>query len=550
GSRMLRRWLNRPLRDHAVLNRRYQALDALRVGEAGALVETLRAIGDLERILARIALRSARPRDLAQLRTALQLAPDTRRRLAAFDSPLLAALAGGLGDHVATRALLERALIDDPPMLIRDGGVIATGYDTELDELRDIATNADQYLLDLEARERTRTGLPSLKVGYNRVHGYYIEISRAQAEHAPADYQRRQTLKGAERFITPELQAFEGKVLSARDRALAREKDLYNDLLGRLLEVLPGLRELATALAETDVLATLALRSLALGFCRPELTDEPLISIRAGRHPVVEQVLEDPFVPNDLELGPGRRLLVITGPNMGGKSTFMRQTALIAILAHIGSFVPADAARLGPLDRIFTRIGAADDLAGGRSTFMVEMTETANILNNATAESLVLMDEVGRGTSTFDGLSLAWAAAHFIGERIGAFTLFATHYFELTELAAEIAGCANVHLDATSHDERLVFLHAVKEGPANQSYGLQVAALAGVPGTVIGRARDYLAALEQHSRAQRRPQAQAELDLQPTAVADPLRERLAAMDPDHMSPREALDAVYQLKKLV
>ncbi|MCC7259381.1 MAG: DNA mismatch repair protein MutS [Gammaproteobacteria bacterium] len=549
GSRLLRRWLNRPLRDQALLARRYQAIEALQPGDGAELTATLRTIGDLERILARVALASARPRDLAQLRTALQLAPAIRRSLAAFDSPLLDALAGQIGEHVAMRSLLERALIENPPMLIRDGGVIAAGYDAELDELRDIATHADRYLLDLEERERTRTGLPSLKVGYNRVHGYYIEISRAQAAQAPADYLRRQTLKGAERYVTPELQAFEGKVLSARDRALAREKHLYTELLATLLGSLAPLRQLATALAEADVLVNLATRATALGLCRPELTAEPVIAVRAGRHPVVEQVLDQPFIPNDLELGSDRRLLVITGPNMGGKSTFMRQTALIAILAHIGSFVPADAARLGPLDRIFTRIGAADDLAGGRSTFMVEMTETANILNNATAESLVLMDEVGRGTSTFDGLSLAWAAAHYIGERIGAFTLFATHYFELTALATELPRCANVHLDATSHGEQLVFLHKVKDGPANQSYGLQVAALAGVPGTVIARARSYLVELERQTLEHRQPRPQAELDLRPAPVADPLRDALVHMDPDRMSPREALDAIYQLKKL-
>jgi DNA mismatch repair protein MutS len=387
-------------------------------------------------------------------------------------------------------------------------------------------------------------------VGYNKVHGYYIEISRAQSERAPADYIRRQTLKGAERYITPELQAFEGKVLSARERALAREKALYDGLLEQLLLVLSPLRRMAEALAATDVLVNLARRAGELGFCRPVLSTDPGISIRAGRHPVVEQVLDQPFIPNDLDLNLDRSLLVITGPNMGGKSTYMRQAALIVILAGIGSFVPAEAARIGPLDRIFTRIGAADDLAGGRSTFMVEMTETANILNNATERSLVLMDEVGRGTSTFDGLSLAWAAAHFIAERVGAFTLFATHYFELTALAAELPGCANVHLDATSHGDKLIFLHAVKEGPANQSYGLQVAALAGVPGTVISRARSYLTELEKHALASRGLDAmQNELDLQPAAVADPLRERLAQMDPDRMSPREALDALYELKRL-
>ncbi|MBM4195945.1 MAG: DNA mismatch repair protein MutS [Gammaproteobacteria bacterium] len=549
GSRLLRRWLNRPLRDHAVLERRYQAIEALRAGDGGALATALRTIGDLERILARVALGSARPRDLAQLRLALQMLPEIRALLGHYDSPLLAALGGRIGEHVAERSQLERAVIDNPPMLIRDGGVIAPGYDRELDGLRDIAANADRYLLDLEERERSRTGLPSLKVGYNRIHGYYIELTRAQAASAPADYTRRQTLKGTERYITPELADFEGKVLSARDRALAREKDLYTSLLATLAASLAPLRQMAGALAEADVLVNLAVRSVALGYCRPELSVEPGIAIRGGRHPVVETVLDGPFVPNDLALGPERRLLVITGPNMGGKSTFMRQAALIAILAHVGSWVPADAARIGALDRIFTRIGAADDLAGGRSTFMVEMTETANILHNATAESLVLMDEVGRGTSTYDGLSLAWAAAHYIAERIGAFTLFATHYFELTALADELPACANVHLDATSHGDQLIFLHAVKEGPANQSYGLAVAALAGVPGTVIARARAYLARLEQQASAPRPPAPQRELDLQSAAVADPLREALARMDPDRMTPREALDALYQLRKL-
>ncbi len=549
GSRLLRRWLNRPLRDQALLARRYQALEALQQGDGADLAATLRSIGDLERILARVALGSARPRDLAQLRLALQLLPDIRATLTRYDSPLLAALAGALGEHVALRALLERALVENPPMLVRDGGVIAPGYDAALDELRDIAGNADRYLLDLEARERARTGLPSLKVGYNRVHGFYIELTRAQAAAAPPDYVRRQTLKGAERYVTAELQAFEGKVLSARERALAREKELYTALLAELVAVLGPLRSMAAGLAEADVLLTLAARALELGFCRPELVAEPGIRIQAGRHPVVERVLDGPFIANDLDLGRDRRLLVITGPNMGGKSTFMRQAALIVLLAHVGSFVPARAARIGPIDRIFTRIGAADDLAGGRSTFMVEMTETANILNNATAESLVLMDEVGRGTSTFDGLSLAWAVAHFIAERIGAFTLFATHYFELTALAGELPACANVHLDATSRGEELIFMHAVKEGPANQSYGLQVAALAGVPGTVIARAKTYLAELERQTRAHREPRPQAELDLRPAPVADPLRDALAAMDPDRMSPREALDALYHLKGL-
>jgi DNA mismatch repair protein MutS len=550
GSRLLRRWLNRPLRDQATLRRRYQALDSLRDADDNELREVLRDIGDLERILSRIALGSARPRDLAQLRTATGLAPEIDRHLAALDSPLLRDLRGRLGDHGATHALLARALIEQPPQLIRDGGVLASGYDAVLDELRDISENADRYLTDLEARERARTGLPSLKVGYNRVHGYYIELSRGQAAQAPDDYQRRQTLKGAERYITPELKDFEGKVLSARDRSLAREKELYGGLLATLGGRLVELREFAAAIAELDVLATLAERSRALNYCRPELRDEPGLHIRGGRHPVVEQLLKAPFVANDLDLHDDRRLLVITGPNMGGKSTYMRQAALIALLAHIGSFVPAESATFGPLDRIFTRIGAADDLAGGRSTFMVEMTETANILHNATPHSLVLMDEIGRGTSTFDGLSLAWAAAHHIAEQVRAFTLFATHYFELTALAGELPACANVHLDATEHGDRLVFLHAVKDGPASQSYGLQVAALAGVPNAVIRRARHYLQRLETESAAHRDARTpQRELDLSaPVAEPDPLREALDAIDPDALTPKQALDALFALKK--
>ena len=548
GSRLLRRWLNRPLRDQTLLKLRYQALESLRATTDDALRDLLRDIGDLERILSRIALGSARPRDLAQLRTATGLVPGIDAQLARLDSPLLARLRGGLGDHRTTHDLLKRALIELPPQLIRDGGVLATGFDAVLDELRDISENADRYLTDLETRERARTGLPSLKVGYNRVHGYYIELSRGQAAQAPDDYQRRQTLKGAERYITPELKDFEGKVLSAKDRALAREKELYNELLVTLGTRLAALRELAAALAELDVLANLAERSRSLNYCRPELCDEPGLRIRGGRHPVVERLLDAPFVANDLELNDERRLLVITGPNMGGKSTYMRQAALIALLAHVGSFVPADTARFGPLDRIFTRIGAADDLAGGRSTFMVEMTETANILHNATAHSLVLMDEIGRGTSTFDGLSLAWAAAHHIAEQVRAFTLFATHYFELTALATELPACANVHLDATEHGERLVFLHAVKDGPASRSYGLQVAALAGVPAQVIARARRYLLRLENESAAQRNTRApQQELALGPSPQPDAVHELLHALDPDALTPKQALEALYALK---
>ena len=553
GSRLLRRWLARPLRDTTVLRGRYQAVGTLNTAAAtGELREALHGIGDVERILARVALRSARPRDLYQLGRALGRLPGLKTSLAALDAPLLAELAARTGAHRREHSLLASAIVENPPLLTRDGGVIAPGYDDELDDLRGIAENADRYLLDLEAREKARTGIPTLKLGYNRVHGYYIEISKGQAHRAPADYTRRQTLKGAERFITPELKDFEDKVLGARERALAREKQLYDELIDRLHENLAELQTTAACLAELDVVACFAERAAALGMVQPELVDEPCIEIDAGRHPVVEQVIDAPFVANDLALGPARRLLVITGPNMGGKSTYMRQTALIALLALVGSWVPADRLRLGPVDRIFTRIGASDDLAGGRSTFMVEMTETATILNNATPQSLVLMDEIGRGTSTFDGLSLAWAAARHMGEKVGAFTLFATHYFELTALAAEIPAAANVHLDATEHGGQLVFLHAVKPGPANQSYGLQVAALAGVPPDVIRQARAYLKTLESQQFAHHAgPQGRLDFTAPaPVAEPDALCDAVADLDPDALTPRAALDAIYALKRLL
>lgn len=550
GSRLLRRWLRRPLKAHEPLARRYQAIESLLAGPAiDAAAVALEGIGDVERILARVALRSVRPRDLRQLAAALARLPALKAELGKLDSPLLAELNAAIGRHRDECQLLERALVDTPPMLIRDGGVIADGFDDELDELRAIADNADRYLLDLEQREKQRTGIQTLKLGYNRVHGYYIEISKAQAAKAPDDYLRRQTLKGAERYITPELKAFEDKVLSARERALAREKALYHDLIETLHATLGALRRSAEAVANVDVLACLAERAVALGLCKPALSERPVIDIVGGRHPVVEAVSDSPFIANDLSLGEHRKLLVITGPNMGGKSTFMRQTALIVILAHIGSYVPAASLTLGPVDRIFTRIGAADDLAGGRSTFMVEMTETAAILNNATAHSLVLMDEIGRGTSTFDGLSLAWAAAVHMGEAIRAYTLFATHYFELTALAGELKAAANVHLDATEHRGELVFLHAVRDGPANQSYGLQVAALAGVPRRVIARAKRVLAELEtqQSAAAGNGPQTELALTAPPADAA--LSDALAAVDPDTLTPRAALDLVYRLKAL-
>ncbi|MEM6513709.1 MAG: DNA mismatch repair protein MutS [Pseudomonadota bacterium] len=549
GSRLLRRWLKRPLRDHTLLKGRYQAIEALQLGAIiDALQDELTGIGDMERILSRVALKTARPRDLAQLRDTLARLPALRSRLAGLDSPLLIELRGHCDEHSDEFELLTRALVEQPPMVVRDGGVIAEGFDAELDELKGIADNADQYLVDLESRERERTGISTLKLGYNRVHGYYIEISKAQSDKAPVDYVRRQTLKAAERYITPELKGFEDKVLSARERALAREKSLYEDLLDQLQQTIGPLQVTAAALAEIDVLACFAERSLTLGLTKPELCASPSLHIEAGRHPVVEQVIDMPFVPNDLTLDEKTRLLIITGPNMGGKSTYMRQTALIVILAHVGCFVPAERLLVGPIDRVFTRIGASDDLAGGRSTFMVEMTETATILNNATEESLVLMDEIGRGTSTFDGLSLAWAAAHHMAEKATSFTLFATHYFELTALSGELDACENAHLDATEHDGRLVFLHAVKPGPAHMSYGLQVAALAGVPKPVIRRASDYLKALEAEQR-QEGAQAQLDLVVSEPPVNDALQDAVDELDPDALSPRDALDALYRLKNL-
>ncbi len=556
GGRLLRRWIHQPLRDRRILRQRLQAIDQLLESGLHALVhDTLRGMGDLERILARVALQSARPRDLALLRDGLAALPALIQELGTLDSPLLARLRAALGPFPDEQDLLQRAVVENPPVLIRDGGVIAPGYDPELDELRSLSADASRFLLELEARERERTGIANLKVGYNRVHGYYIEVSRSQADQVPTEYMRRQTLKGAERYITPELKTFEDKVLSARERALAREKALYEALLERLRPALRGLQACAAALAELDVLANLAERAQSLGLNPPELREEPGLYIEGGRHLVVEQVQDAPFVPNDCRLDEQQRMLIITGPNMGGKSTYMRQTALIVILAGIGSYVPARRAVIGPIDRIFTRIGAADELASGRSTFMVEMTETANILHNATEHSLVLMDEIGRGTSTFDGLSLAWACALHLARDIRAYTLFATHYFELTALPEQVPGIANVHLEAAEHGEGIVFLHSVKDGPANQSYGLQVAALAGIPRSVIAEAKARLRQLEERSEADTGPQLSlfqprpARPADPPAPSPDPLREALARLDPDSLTPRQALEHLYRLKEL-
>jgi DNA mismatch repair protein MutS len=569
GGRLLRRWLHRPLRDRATLRMRHHAVSTLLDSRASEpLRERFRALGDLERILSRIALRSARPRDLSTLRDGLAMLPELRAVLATLDSPRLQALAGALGEHEAQAHLLASAIVPQPPVLARDGGVIADGYDAALDELRMLSTHADQFLLDLEARERAASGIATLKVGYNRVHGYYIEISKGQSDKAPVHYTRRQTLTGAERYITEELKAFEDKVLSARERSLAREKLLYDGLLDALNEHLEPLKRCAGALSELDVLACFAERAQALDWSQPELSDGPGLHIERGRHPVVEAVRDQPFEPNDLVLDcpaagdtgrTGIRMLVVTGPNMGGKSTYMRQNALIVLLAHIGSFVPAARAVIGPIDRILTRIGAGDDLARGQSTFMVEMSETSYILHHATAESLVLMDEIGRGTSTYDGLALADACARHLASTNRSYTLFATHYFELTALATPGSGIANVHLDAVEHHDRnggdtLVFMHSVKDGPADRSFGLQVAALAGLPKTVVRQARARLAELEQQGRdAPSTPMTAQALDspqqiglFAPSSAA---LEALAAIEPDELTPRLALEALYRLKSL-
>ena len=553
GSRLLGRWINRPLRNLRKLEARQNAIAALKNGfHYEEIHQVLKGIGDIERILARVALKSARPRDLARLRDGLHQLPELQQSLQSVDSQVVHQLAEVISEHPGLADLLSSAIIENPPVVIRDGGVIAEGYDSELDELRSISENAGDYLVQLEQRERERTGFASLKVGYNRVHGYFIELSRRESEDVPVDYIRRQTLKNTERFITPELKEFEDKALSSKSRALAREKALYEELLDKLVESLGPLQECSMGLAELDVLNNLAERAEALNFCQPELSAAPGIDIIEGRHPVVEQVLDSPFVANNTALNVQRRMLVITGPNMGGKSTYMRQTALIVLMAHIGSFVPASQAKIGMADRIFTRIGSSDDLAGGRSTFMVEMTETANILHNATEHSLVLMDEIGRGTSTFDGLSLAWACAHYLADSVRAFTLFATHYFELTHLPDECQNVTNVHLNATEHEDRIIFLHAVQDGPASQSYGLQVAQLAGVPRHVIMQARQKLNSLESESDVQpavQQPAAQAyQNDLFASAEPHPAVEMLDKISPDDLTPRAALDLIYQLKE--
>ncbi len=552
GCRLLSRWLNRPLRNKTLLETRQQVVSCLMTDyRFEPIAELLKGIGDLERILARLGLRSARPRDLAKLRDSYELLPELQNSLMEIKDDSVAPIAKRISSFPEQTSLLQKAIEENPPVVIREGGVIAEGYDDALDELRNLSTNAGQYLIDLELREKERTGLSTLKVGFNRVHGYYIEMSKGQAEtELPAEYVRRQTLKNAERFITPELKKFEDKVLSAKSKALTREKALYEGLLDLLAEDLAKLITSAEAIAELDVLNCFAERAINLNYVRPMLSTEPELIIEEGRHPVVETVLTEDFVANDLCLNNQQKMLIITGPNMGGKSTYMRQTALIVLLAMCGSYVPAAAANVGPIDRIFTRIGSSDDLAGGRSTFMVEMSETANILHNSTPNSLVLMDEIGRGTSTFDGLSLAWAAGVYIAEKLSAFTLFATHYFELTSLPNSYDNIINVHLDAIEHDNGIVFLHAVKSGPANQSYGLEVAQLAGIPTPVIDKARDKLSQLEANAGTEIQEASNLQFPNQVDlfgSAPHPVVEFLEKLNPDEITAKEALSILYELK---
>jgi len=566
GARLLRRRLHSPLRQLTTLQDRLDAIEWLQSDfNFESIRNHLKNISDLERILSRLALRSARPRDLSRLCSSLAQLPLIQPLLKVATLPALTSLAESMGEFPQYVDLLSKAVIDNPPMVIREGGVIATGYDEELDELRAISTNAGDYLVKLEIQEREKTQLSSLKVGFNRVHGYYIEISKAQSDKAPAEYIRRQTLKNAERFITPELKTFEDKALSAKGRALAREKGLYDALLEKLNEHLLLLQRSAQSIAELDVLCNLSERAYQLNWCKPTLNNEIGINIHQGRHPVVEDVLDDPFVPNDIELNDIQKLLIITGPNMGGKSTYMRQTALITLLAQIGSYVPAQICTIGLVDRIFTRIGSSDDLAGGRSTFMVEMTETANILNNATNKSLVLMDEIGRGTSTYDGLSLAWACVEHIAHNLKALTLFATHYFELTALPETLTSTVNIHLDATEHNDNIVFMHKIKHGPASKSFGLQVAKLAGVPSQVLTQAKTHLTRLEsgitskpnvnnvqtaKQLKDQHLTSSILQADMFAMSAPSKVEDKLGSLNIDEMSPKQALDMLYNLKALL
>ncbi len=550
GSRMLKRWLHSPIRDKLILSQRQNSIEELQEHYL-TIQPILKQIGDIERILARLALRSARPRDFARLRDSYNSLPNLQQELNLLNDPYLQTLCQTIGCFDDIADLLNRAIIETPPMLIRDGGVIAQGYDQELDELRLLSAGATNYLEQLEIRERETLGIDTLKIGFNAVHGYYIQVSRGQSNLVPIHYTRRQTLKNAERYIIPELKEYEDKVLTSKGKALALEKALYDQLFDSLLPQLEKMQRSAEALAELDVLANLAERACVLNYIKPELTEEKGINIQNGRHLVVEQVLTEPFIANSLQLSQQRRMLIITGPNMGGKSTYMRQTALIALLTYMGSFVPATQAIIGPIDRIFTRIGASDDLASGRSTFMVEMTETANIMHNATEQSLVLMDEIGRGTSTYDGLSLAWACAENLANHIKAMTLFATHYFELTQLPNHINGIYNIHFDAIEHDNTIAFRHTVREGAANKSYGIAVAGLAGVPNTILKRAKQKLKELESLSLQTSCSHVDSsQLTLITEHEPSEVEQALHDINPDSLTPKEALNIIYRLKGML
>ncbi len=547
GSRLLYRWVNRPLRDQETLRLRHDVVATLlQDRDYLALRDSLRYVSDMERILTRISMGNARPRDLVQLRNTLGALPGLIDITRTIESPHMQSLLQSIHVCPELHAYLARALADSPPMLLRDGGVIADGFDEELDQLRRLGTDAGEFLAELEVRERERTGITNLKVGYNRVHGYFIEISRHLSDRVPPDYHRRQTLKTGERFITAELKAFEEKALSARSRALHREKILYEAVMNRICEDLAPLQVTAAAIAEVDVLSAFAERAENLDLNKPDFDQEKGITIRDGRHLIVEQYSPSAFIANDLVLGNDRSMLIITGPNMGGKSTYMRQVALIAILAHCGSFVPARLARFGPVDRIFTRIGASDNLAAGQSTFMVEMTETANILNNASSDSLVLMDEIGRGTSTSDGLALAWACAAYLAGTVRAYTLFATHFFELTAIPQYFANAVNVHVDVVEHGDQIIFMHTVKEGPANRSYGLQVARLAGIPDSIVNFAKEHLQGIKTPIPAGIDEQPQEDM----FELSHPVLDELLKINPDELTPKQALEILYELRKLV
>jgi DNA mismatch repair protein MutS len=555
GSRMLKRWIHQPTRNTKVLNQRYDATsEFIELGSHQNIQSILKSIGDIERILARLALRSARPRDLARLRDAMLQLPELHVELAPHTNAYIKQLVSFAKPIPELSELLSQAIIENPPVIIRDGGVIAPGYDAELDEWRDLAEGATDYLNQMEAREKEQHGIETLKVGYNAVHGFFIQVSRGQSHLVPPHYVRRQTLKNAERYIIPELKEHEDKVLNSKSKALAIEKALWEQLFDKLMPYLEKLQNMASAISQLDVLQNFAERAESLDYCRPTISQSIEVDIKNGRHPVVESVLSDPFIGNPITLHQQRKMLIITGPNMGGKSTYMRQTALIVLMAHIGAFVPAESATIGLVDRIFTRIGASDDLASGRSTFMVEMTETANILHNATPSSLVLMDEIGRGTSTYDGLALAWASAEWLANQIGAMTLFATHYFELTALPEQFEHLANVHLDAVEHSETIAFMHAVQEGAASKSYGLAVAGLAGVPKSVIKNARNILNQLENKDQCSktestsRDVQVENQLSLIPDS--NEIEDALSAINPDNLTPRQALEEIYRLKGLL